>query len=94
MLTHLHIENYTLIENLDLDLNKGFSVISGETGAGKSILLGAIGLLTGDRADLSVIQTGKQRCILAATFNIEGTRDNRSEGIVWLHGSFVFLYGI
>ncbi|MBR6699702.1 MAG: DNA repair protein RecN [Bacteroidaceae bacterium] len=71
MLTHLHIENYTLIENLDLDLSKGFSVISGETGAGKSILLGAIGLLTGDRADLSVIQTGKQRCILEATFNIE-----------------------
>ena len=71
MLTHLHIENYTLIEKLDLDLNNGFSVISGETGAGKSILLGAIGLLTGDRADLSVIQTGKQRCTLEATFNIE-----------------------
>lgn len=71
MLTHLHIENYTLIEKLDLDLNNGFSVISGETGSGKSILLGAIGLLTGDRADLSVIQTGKQRCTLEATFNIE-----------------------
>lgn len=71
MLTHLHIENYTLIESLNLDLNKGFSVISGETGAGKSILLGAIGLLTGDRADLSVIQHGKQRCTLEAAFNIE-----------------------
>ncbi|MBO5871466.1 MAG: AAA family ATPase, partial [Bacteroidaceae bacterium] len=70
MLKHLHIENYALIESLDIDLDKGFSVITGETGAGKSILLGAIGLLTGDRADLSVIQTGKQRCTLEATFNI------------------------
>ena len=72
MLKHLHIENYALIESLDIDLNDGFSVITGETGAGKSILLGAIGLLTGERADLSAIQTGKQRCILEATFNPEG----------------------
>ncbi|MBO5171509.1 MAG: DNA repair protein RecN [Bacteroidaceae bacterium] len=71
MLKHLHIENYALIESLDIDLNDGFSVITGETGAGKSILLGAIGLLTGDRADLSAIQSGKQRCILEATFNTE-----------------------
>lgn len=70
MLKHLHIENYALIESLDIDLDKGFSVITGETGAGKSILLGAIGLLTGERADLSVIQTGKQRCTLEATFDI------------------------
>lgn len=69
MLTHLHIENYALIESLDIDLHEGFSVITGETGAGKSILLGAIGLLTGGRADLSAIQAGKQRCILEATFN-------------------------
>lgn len=72
MLKHLHIENYALIESLDIDLNDGFSVITGETGAGKSILLGAIGLLTGDRADLSAIQSGKQKCILEATFNLEG----------------------
>jgi DNA repair protein RecN (Recombination protein N) len=72
MLKHLHLENYALIESLDIDLNDGFSVITGETGAGKSILLGAIGLLTGERADLSAIQTGKQRCILEATFNPEG----------------------
>lgn len=72
MLKHLHLENYALIESLDIDLNDGFSVITGETGAGKSILLGAIGLLTGDRADLSAIQSGKQRCILEATFNTEG----------------------
>lgn len=72
MLKHLHIENYALIENLDIDLQDGFSVITGETGAGKSILLGALGLLTGGRADLSAIQEGKQKCTLEATFNIEG----------------------
>ena len=72
MLKHLHIENYALIESLDIDFHYGFSVITGETGAGKSILLGAIGLLTGDRADLSAIQSGKQRCVLEATFNPEG----------------------
>lgn len=72
MLKHLHIENYALIESLDIDFHDGFSVITGETGAGKSILLGAIGLLTGDRADLSAIQSGKQRCVLEATFNPEG----------------------
>lgn len=72
MLKHLHIENYALIESLDIDFHDGFSVITGETGAGKSILLGAIGLLTGDRADLSAIQSSKQRCILEASFNPEG----------------------
>lgn len=71
MLKHLHIENYALIESLDIDMQDGFSVITGETGAGKSILLGALGLLTGGRADLSSIQDGKQKCTLEATFNIE-----------------------
>lgn len=72
MLKHLHIENYALIESLDIDLHEGFSVITGETGAGKSILLGAIGLLTGERADTSAIQNGKQRCVLEATFCPKG----------------------
>ena len=58
MLKHLHIENYALIESLDIDLNEGFSVITGETGAGMCILLGAIGMLTGERADTSAIQNG------------------------------------
>lgn len=71
MLKHLHIENYALIESLDIDFNEGFSTITGETGAGKSILLGAIGLLTGGRADLSSIQHGKQKCIIEAIFSIE-----------------------
>ncbi|MEE1213704.1 MAG: AAA family ATPase, partial [Bacteroidaceae bacterium] len=51
MLKHLYIKNYALIEELDMDFQEGFSVITGETGAGKSILLGAIGLLLGQRAD-------------------------------------------
>lgn len=72
MLTHLHISNYALIESLDIGLDQGFSVITGETGAGKSILLGAIGLITGGRADLAAIQNGKQRCTLEATFDIHG----------------------
>jgi len=70
MLQHLSIKNYALIEVLDIDLHKGFSVITGETGAGKSILLGAIGLLLGQRADSKAIRTGAQRCIIEAEFNL------------------------
>lgn len=72
MLTHLHIENYALIEQLDLELHDGFSVITGETGAGKSILLGAIGLILGNRADSKSIKTGAARCVVEATFNLNG----------------------
>ena len=72
MLTHLHIENYALIEQLDLELHDGFSVITGETGAGKSILLGAIGLILGNRADSKSIKTGASRCVVEATFNLNG----------------------
>lgn len=72
MLKHLTIQNYALIESLDIDFHEGFSVITGQTGAGKSILLGAIGLLTGDRADISAIQQGKQRCTIEAEFDIKG----------------------
>ena len=72
MLKHLIIKNYALIESLDIDFQSGFSVITGQTGAGKSILLGAIGLLTGDRADLGAIQQGAQRCTIEAEFDIAG----------------------
>ena len=72
MLRNLHIQNYALIESLDLDFSGGFSVITGETGAGKSILLGAIGLLTGQRAETAAIRTGAAKCIVEGTFDIDG----------------------
>lgn len=71
MLQHLYIQNYALIETLDIDFENGFTVITGETGAGKSILLGAIGLLLGQRADTKAIRNGAQRCIIEAIFNLE-----------------------
>ena len=68
MLQHLHISNYALIEALDVDFEEGFSVITGETGAGKSILLGALGFVTGDRADTGVLYDSEKKCIVEATF--------------------------
>lgn len=70
MLKHLYIKNYTLIDELDIDLSSGFSVITGETGAGKSIILGAIGLLLGQRADTKAVKTDKQKCTIEARFDI------------------------
>ncbi|MBQ8968848.1 MAG: DNA repair protein RecN [Bacteroidaceae bacterium] len=70
MLRTLHIQSYALIECLDIDFEGGFSVITGETGAGKSILLGAIGLLLGQRADLKMIKAGAQRCVIEARFDL------------------------
>ena len=72
MLRNLHIRNYALIESLDLDFSEGFSVITGETGAGKSILLGAIGLLTGQRAETAAIRTGAAKCVVEGIFDVEG----------------------
>ena len=70
MLQSIHIQNYALIESLDIDFHSGFSVITGETGAGKSIILGAIGLLVGQRADIKAIKTGATKCIVEARFNV------------------------
>lgn len=70
MLQSLKIRNYALIEHLDIDFHNGFSVITGETGAGKSILLGAIGLLLGQRADLRMIKSGQLRCCIEALFDL------------------------
>lgn len=72
MLQHLHISNYALISQLDIDFIEGFSVITGETGAGKSIILGALGLLLGQRADAKAIKTGAQKCCVEATFDAGG----------------------
>lgn len=70
MLRSLYIQNYALIEKLDIDLDSGFSVITGETGAGKSIILGAIGLLLGQRADVKSIRRGAAKCVIEARFEI------------------------
>lgn len=70
MLTHLYITNYALIEELDIDFHGGFSVITGETGAGKSIILGALGLLLGKRADAQAIKNGEKKCSIEASFDI------------------------
>lgn len=70
MLRHLLIKNYALIESLDIDFSTGFSVITGETGAGKSIILGALGLLMGQRADAKAIKAGQSKCYVEGTFDV------------------------
>ncbi len=70
MLKHLYIKNYALIDLLDIELYSGFSVLTGETGAGKSIILGAIGLLLGQRADSKSIKTGAEKCTIEAHFDL------------------------
>lgn len=70
MLKHLYIKNYALIDVLDIDFSSGFSVITGETGAGKSIILGAIGLLLGQRADSKAVKTNTQKCTIEAHFDV------------------------
>ena len=72
MLRSLYIQNYALIEKLDIDFGSGFSVITGETGAGKSIVLGAIGLLLGQRADVKSIRQAAAKCVIEARFEIAG----------------------
>ncbi|WET03273.1 DNA repair protein RecN [Flavobacterium sp. YJ01] len=70
MITSLSIKNYALIEKLAIDFSKGFSIITGETGAGKSIILGAIGLVLGKRADLSSLKNKEEKCVIEAQFEI------------------------
>ena len=70
MLKHLYIKNYALIDELNIDFCSGFSVITGETGAGKSIILGAIGLLLGQRADSKSVKTNTQKCTIEAHFDL------------------------
>ena len=72
MLKHLSIHNYALISELEIDFAEGFSVMTGETGAGKSIILGALSLLMGSRADTKAISEGEQKCVIEGVFQIEG----------------------
>lgn len=71
MIASLSIENFALIEKLNINFSEGFSVITGETGAGKSIVLGALGLLMGKRADLSSLKNNSEKCVVEATFHIK-----------------------
>jgi len=70
MITSLSIKNYALIEKLTIDFSKGFSIITGETGAGKSIILGALGLVLGKRADLTSLKNKEEKCVIEAQFEI------------------------
>ena len=70
MLRQLYIKNFALIDELDMEFRQGFSVITGETGAGKSIILGAIGLLLGQRADSKTVKMGADKCVIEAHFDL------------------------
>ena len=72
MLKYLHISNYALISDLQMAFEPGFSVITGETGAGKSIIIGALSLILGQRADSRAIKEGEQKCVIEASFDITG----------------------
>jgi len=74
MLTRLQITNYALIRDLQVDFEPGFNIITGETGAGKSILLGALGLILGNRADLQLMKDQTKKCIIEGHFGIDGYR--------------------
>lgn len=71
-MTHLHIENYAIIEHLDIDFHAGLNTITGETGAGKSILLGALGLLAGGKGDAAAVGANGENCVVEGVFAIEG----------------------
>ncbi len=72
MLRRLTVKNYAIIRELDMDFGEGFTIITGETGAGKSILVGALGLVLGERADTSVLLSKEEKCVVEADFNIRG----------------------
>lgn len=74
MLVHLSVHNYAIVEHLDLELDRGMSVITGETGAGKSIMLDALGLTLGDRADSGVVRPGADKADILATFDLPTSR--------------------
>ena len=72
MLNRLSVENYALIDRLDIELATGLNIVTGETGAGKSILLGALGLILGNRTDAAAIKNSQRNCVIEAEFDIDG----------------------
>lgn len=89
MLSHLHISNFAIVPELDLDFHAGFTAITGETGAGKSILIDALGLLLGDRSDSSWVSPGAERADLTAEFSLE----NNAAARQWLQESELSVDG-
>ena len=91
MLVRLSVHNYAIVEHLDLELDRGMSVITGETGAGKSIMLDALGLTLGDRADSGVVRPGADKADILATFDLQDIPEARREpgfaGAAWRAGS-------
>ena len=87
MLNHLHIQNFAIVPTLDLDIQAGFTAITGETGAGKSILVDALGLLLGDRSDAAWVRAGAERAELAAEFSVSNNPEARN----WLEESDLSL---
>src|SRR3990167_6146583 len=81
MLTSLHIDNFAVVKHLDIDLHRGLTVLTGETGAGKSIMIDALTLLLGGRAEISLIRPDSKHCDISAQFNIE----NNSEPFNWIN---------
>ncbi|MGA9573515.1 MAG: AAA family ATPase, partial [Lysobacterales bacterium] len=77
MLRHLHISNFAIVPTLDLDFRPGFTAITGETGAGKSILVDALGLLLGERSDATWVRPGAERAELSAEFSLEDNLEAR-----------------
>src|SRR5210317_788546 len=80
MLKHLQIRNFAIVPSLELDIQEGFTAITGETGAGKSILVDALGLLLGDRSDATWVRPGAERAELTAEFSV----DNNEQARRWL----------
>ena len=70
MLKHLYISQFAIIDTLNLDIRPGFNVITGQTGAGKSIIMGALALVMGDRADYKAIRNGANKCVVEAIFDV------------------------
>ena len=87
MLSHLSIKNYATVESLEIEFQPGMSVITGETGAGKSIILGALGFTLGDRADKSIVRPGASRADIVAEFSISDIKSAQS----WLADNDLIL---
>ncbi|MBP5172279.1 MAG: AAA family ATPase, partial [Bacteroidales bacterium] len=93
MLRSLHVRNYVLIDSLDIEFPEGLVIITGQTGAGKSILLGALSLLTGAKADASITSAGADNCVVEAEFTVDDNPEIRAlleeAEVEWEDGSLL-----